>query len=69
VTLTVNVALRARVCGGHVVAALIGELDTTGAVTTAAAVAALASAGQRLIIDLEGLEHRRARDACQRRRC
>jgi anti-anti-sigma factor len=53
---TVNVELRTRVCGGHVVAALIGELDTTGAVTTAAAVAALASAGHRLIIDLEGLE-------------
>jgi hypothetical protein len=38
----INVELRTRVCGGHVVVALIGELDTTDAIVTATAVAALA---------------------------
>jgi anti-sigma B factor antagonist len=52
----VNVELRTRVCGGLVVAALAGELDTTDAVTAAAEVAALAPGGGQLIVDLEGLE-------------
>jgi anti-anti-sigma factor len=52
----INVGLRTRVCGGHVVVALIGELDTTDAIVTATAVAALAPGGERLIIDLEALE-------------
>lgn len=51
-----NVELRTRVCGGHMVVALIGELDTMDAVTAADAVAALAAGGQWLIIDLEALE-------------
>jgi anti-anti-sigma factor len=52
----VNVELRTRVCGGLVVVALAGELDTTDAVTAAAEVAALAPGGGQLIVDLEGLE-------------
>jgi len=52
----VNVELRTRVCDGHVVVALIGALDTTDAVTAAAAVIALAPRGQELIIDLAALE-------------
>jgi anti-anti-sigma factor len=52
----VNVELRTWVCDGHVVVALIGELDTTDAVTAAAAVMALAPSGHELIIDLEALE-------------
>jgi len=51
-----NVELHTRVCGGHVVVALIGVLDTTDAVTVAAAVTALVPGGQGLIIDLEMLE-------------
>jgi anti-anti-sigma factor len=51
-----NVELRSGACGGHLVAALTGELDTTGAAATAARVAALAAAGQQLIIDLGTLE-------------
>jgi anti-anti-sigma factor len=52
----VNVELRTRVCSGHVVVALTGELDTTDAVVAAAAIMALAPAGQQLIVDLEALE-------------
>jgi anti-anti-sigma factor len=51
-----NVELRTRVCGGHVVVALIGVLDTTDAVTLAAAVIALVPGGDELIIDLERLD-------------
>jgi anti-anti-sigma factor len=51
-----NVELRPRVCSGHLVVALSGELDATDAITAAAAVTALAPAGQQLIIDLEALE-------------
>jgi anti-anti-sigma factor len=39
------------------VIALIGELDTTDAITTAAAVTAFAPSGQQLIIDLAALEY------------
>lgn len=52
-----NVELRTRMCGGHLVAALTGELDTSDAVPAAAALAALAAGGQRLIVDLEALEY------------
>jgi|HubBroStandDraft_2_1064218.scaffolds.fasta_scaffold174541_2 anti-sigma B factor antagonist len=51
-----NVELRTRVCGGHVVVALIGVLDTTDAVPAAAALMALVPGGQELILDLEALE-------------
>ena len=51
-----NVELRTRVCHGHAVVALRGELDTRDAEDTAAAVAALAAGGQQLIIDLETLD-------------
>lgn len=60
-----NVELRTRVCGGHMVVALIGELDTTDAVTAADAVAALAAGRQRLIIDLEALEFLDCRAVCE----
>jgi anti-sigma B factor antagonist len=52
----VNVELRVRPCGGCVVVALRGELDITDAESAAAAVAALAEGGQRLVIDLEALD-------------
>jgi anti-sigma B factor antagonist len=51
-----NVELRTRVGGAYVMVALIGELDTTDAVSMAAAVMALASGGQRVIVDLGALE-------------
>lgn len=51
-----NVKLRTRVCGGCVVVALAGELDTTDSVRAAAAVRALAPGGRQLIVDLEALE-------------
>jgi anti-anti-sigma regulatory factor len=52
----INAELRTPACGGHAVAALIGELDTTDAITAAAAVMALAPAGQQLVIDLGALQ-------------
>jgi anti-anti-sigma factor len=51
-----NVELQIRVCDGHVVVALLGELDAADAETTAAALAPLAAAGQQLIVDLGALE-------------
>ena len=51
-----NVELRIRVCRGHAVVALRGELDTRDAEDTAVAVAALAAGGQQLIVDLEALD-------------
>jgi len=51
-----NVELRTRVYRGYAVVVLRGELDTTDAKDTAAAVAALAAGGQQLIIDLENLD-------------
>jgi anti-anti-sigma factor len=53
----VNAELCTRVCGGHGVVALIGEMDTTDAVPAAAAVTALAPDARQLIIDLEALEY------------
>lgn len=50
------VELRTRICGGYAVVALRGELDIMDAESTAAAVGAAAADGQRLIIDLEGLD-------------
>ena len=51
-----NVEQRTRACRGYPVVVLRGELDTRDAEDTAAAVAALAAAGQQLIIDLENLD-------------
>jgi anti-anti-sigma factor len=51
-----NVELHTWVCRGYAVAVLRGELDTRDAEDTAAAVAALAAGGQKLIIDLEALD-------------
>ena len=51
-----NVELQTRVCRGYPVVLLRGELDTTDAEDTAAAVAALAAGGRQLIIDLETLD-------------
>lgn len=51
-----NVELCTRLCDGHVVVTLRGELDGADADSAAAAVAALAAGGQQLIIDLEALE-------------
>ncbi len=51
-----NVELRTRVYRGYAVVALRGEVDTTDAQDTAAAVAALTAGGQQLIIDLENLD-------------
>jgi anti-anti-sigma factor len=50
-----NVELRTRVCRGYAVVVLSGELDTSDAEDTAAAVAAVTSGGQ-LIIDLGTLD-------------
>lgn len=51
-----NVEPCTRLCDGHVVVALRGELDGVDADSAAAAVTALAAGGQQLIIDLEALE-------------
>jgi anti-sigma B factor antagonist len=48
--------MRTRECGGYAVAVLCGELDTTEAETAADAVAALATDGRQLIIDLGTLD-------------
>jgi anti-anti-sigma factor len=50
-----NVELRTGVCGSYPIVMLRGELDTSDAEDTAAAVAVLAAGGQQLIIDLETL--------------
>jgi anti-anti-sigma factor len=50
-----NVELRTRVCRGYAVVVLSGELDTSDAEDTAAAVAAVTAGGQ-LIIDLGTLD-------------
>jgi len=51
-----NVELQTRVCRGHPVVMLRGELDTADAVAVAGAVAALTAEKQRLIIDLAALD-------------
>ena len=42
-------------CDGHVVVALCGELDVTGAAEAEAAIAALVARGQYLVIDMSAL--------------
>jgi len=51
-----GVELRTSVRDGHVVVALCGELDVTGAVDAEAAITALATRGRRLIIDMSALD-------------
>jgi anti-anti-sigma factor len=51
-----TVELRTRLSGGFAVVMLRGKLDVTDAGATAAAVAALVTSGQQLIIDLEALD-------------
>src|SRR5579859_6926022 len=51
-----TVELLTRSCGGYAVAALRGELDTTGAEAVVGALTVLAADGQQLIIDLEALD-------------
>lgn len=51
-----GVELQARVCGGHMVVALCGQLDATEAEETAAVLRAVAGRGRRVIVDLAGLE-------------
>jgi anti-anti-sigma factor len=50
-----GVVVGTRVCGGHVVVALCGELDVVDAADAAAAVSAVAGGGRRVIVDLSGL--------------
>ena len=51
-----GVELSTRVCGGHVVVALCGELDYVYAADAEAAITALAARGQRLIVDMWALD-------------
>ncbi len=52
-----GVELSSRVCDGHVVVALCGELDHTyAAEAEAAIIAALTARGQSLIIDMSALD-------------
>lgn len=50
-----GVELSTRVCGGHVVVALCGELDCVYAADAEAAITALTAPGQRLIVDMSAL--------------
>jgi anti-sigma B factor antagonist len=51
-----GVELEARVCDGHIVVVLHGDLDVTGAADAEAAIAALVAPGQSLIIDMSALD-------------
>jgi anti-sigma B factor antagonist len=51
-----SVDLSTRECGPHVVVALSGELDLVDAPGVAAALAAVASPGRQIIVDLAGLK-------------
>jgi anti-sigma B factor antagonist len=51
-----GVELKASVRDGHVVVALRGDLDVTGADAAEAAIAALVAPGQTLIIDISALD-------------
>jgi anti-anti-sigma factor len=51
-----GVELRTRVCGGHTVVTLRGQLDAVEAADVAAEVAAIAGRGQPVIVDLAVLE-------------
>ena len=52
-----NVELLTRVCGDCMLVSLVGELDTTDAVSAAAAVTAVTADGKQLIVNLEALEY------------
>jgi ChaB len=51
-----GVELSTSACDGHVVVALRGDLDVTGAADAEAAIAALAAPGRCLIIDMSALD-------------
>ena len=50
-----GVELTTSACDGHLVVALCGELDVTGAAEAEAAITALAPRGQYLVIDMSAL--------------
>jgi anti-sigma B factor antagonist len=50
-----GVELTTSSCDGHLVLALCGELDVTGAVDAEAAITALVARGQYLVIDMSAL--------------
>jgi anti-sigma B factor antagonist len=51
-----GVELRTSACDGHIVVALCGDLDVTGAADAEAAITALVARGQSLIIDMSALD-------------
>ena len=51
-----GVELTTSACNGHLVVALCGELDVTGAADAEAAITALVARGQYLVIDLSSLD-------------
>jgi anti-anti-sigma factor len=50
-----GVELTTSACDGHLVVALCGDLDVTGAAETEAAITALVARGQHLVIDMSAL--------------
>jgi anti-sigma B factor antagonist len=56
VALMAGVELSTRVCDGHVVVALCGELDYVYAADAEAAITALTGPGQSLIVDMSALD-------------
>jgi anti-sigma B factor antagonist len=55
-TLMTNVDLNTRLCDGHAVVALSGELDVTGSADAASAIEAAAERGQIVIVDVSALD-------------
>jgi anti-sigma B factor antagonist len=51
-----GVELTTSACDGHLVVALCGELDVTGAADAEAAITALVARGQCLVIDMSALD-------------
>jgi anti-sigma B factor antagonist len=51
-----GVELSTSACDGHVVVALRGDLDITGAANAGAAITALVVPGRRLIVDMSALD-------------
>jgi anti-anti-sigma factor len=51
-----GIELTANACNGHVVVALCGDLDVTGAAGAEAAITALVARGQHLVIDMSALD-------------
>jgi anti-sigma B factor antagonist len=51
-----GVELTTSACDGHLVVALCGELDVTGAADAEAAITALVARGQYLVIDMSALD-------------